>query len=215
MELILPKPKKCRLSANLPLPIVLKKDSSVSRFKGIYNGVSVIIENKDDMKKIISMGYFGKANLSRSYPQFAQEKVEIIRKRQYDRRKLWGESLTKKECKKVIVVPDSDEEHLDEYFTNLKPKFEIICSDIQEVVWLCPEEAFFLCEAVKCCDVYIENELLSLEKCWDIFSSANKYFQSNYVAYHYFRSKNWVVKPGLKFGGDYCELITQTFFILI
>lgn len=205
MELFQPRPKKCGLPENLPLPIVLKKDNTISKIKGVYNGVSVIIENNDDMKNIVSMGYFGKANLSRSYPQFIQDnKVQIIRQRQYDRRKVWGESSSTKDINKVIVVPDSDDEQED-YFTNLKPIFQIDRSSTKETVWLCPEEAFFLSEAVKCFDIFYENQILSPEQCWDVFSQANKYFQFNYVAYYHFRAKNWVVKPGIKFGGDFCK----------
>lgn len=207
MNLVQQKPKKCGLPENIPLPVLLKKDNTVYKFKGVYNDVSVILENRDDMKNIISMGYFGKANLSRSYPTFSQEKVEIIRQRQYDRRKIWGKSLNAKQNKKVIVIDDSDEEQQN-YFTHLQPKFEIDSSGIMEKVWLSPEEAFFLCESVKCLDIFYKKELLSCEKCWDIFSLANKYFQTNYVAYFHFRAKNWVVKPGIKFGGDYCKFIS-------
>lgn len=203
MDLIQPRPKKCKLPNNLPLPIILKKDGTICKTKGVYNGISVIIDNEADMKNIISMGYFGKANLSRSFPQFAHgDKVEIIRKRQYNRRKAWHKSTS--ESKQVIVIPDSDDETLEDYFTNLKPEYEIDHSGIKETVWLTPEEAFFLCEAVTCLDIHHGNEKLQPEKCWDIFSQSNKYFQFNYVAYSYFRAKNWVVKPGIKFGGDYC-----------
>lgn len=215
MELVQPRPKKCGLPENLPLPIILKKDNTIYKIKGVYNGVSVIVENREDMKNIVSMGYFGKANLSRSYPQFIHdEKVEIIRQRQYDRRKAWGDSLTSKESRQVLVVPDSDDEYED-YFTNLKPVFQIDQSSTKEAVWLSPEEAFFLLEAVGCFEIYYENVLISPEKCWDMFSEANKYFQFNYVAYHHFRGKNWVVKPGIKFGGDYCKFHYVVKFLFV
>lgn len=212
MDLILPRSKKCRLQTNLPLPIVLKKDNTICRIKGTYNGVSVVMENADDMKNIISMGYFGKANLSRSYPQFMQaDKIEIVRQRQYIRRKIWGESLSTKESKQVIVVPDSDGEENEGYFSNLKPEYQIDHSGIKETVWLSPEEAFFLSEVVKCFDIFYENKILPPDKCWHTFSESNKYFQFNYVAYYHFRAKHWVVKPGIKFGGDYCKSLLINF----
>lgn len=210
MELTQPRPKKCGLSESLPLPVILKKDNTISKIKGVYNGLSVVIENRENMKSIVSMGYFGKANLSRSYPLFINDdKIEIIRQRQFNRRRFWGKSLSTKESKQVVVVADSDDEK--DYFTNLKPVYEIDQSGTKETVWLSPEEAFFLMEAVGCFEIYYENENLSPEKCWELFSEANKYFQLNYIAYHHFRAKNWVVKPGIKFGGDYCKF----FFVIV
>ncbi|XP_018576538.1 uncharacterized protein LOC108915070 isoform X1 [Anoplophora glabripennis] len=156
MELIEPKPKKhCRLPQNIPLPVILKKDGTLYKFKGIFNDFCVIVEDEQDMKNIISMGYFGKANLSRSYPQFNQSKTEIIRERQYKRRKDWAKkNSNKKSKKKVIVVPDSDEEKY--YFINLQPQYQIDESNVKETVWLSLEESFFLSSIVKCLHVYYE-----------------------------------------------------------
>lgn len=215
MDLNCARPKKCRLTQNISLPIILNKDESLLKFKGVYNGVSVIIEDDLEMKKIVSMGCFGKANLSKSYPSFKQnEKVAIIRQRQYSRRKVWGELLTPKQSKQIIVVPDSDEEQ--EYLTNLKATYHIDSSNLKEKVWLTPEEAFFLNEVVSCLDIYYKGEILPSQMSWDIFSESNKYFQFDYIAYSHFRAKNWVVKPGIKFGGDYCKFLKWllSFFII-
>lgn len=206
MELIEPRPKKhCKFHQNFHLPVILKKDGTLYKFKGIFNDFCVVIENEEDMKNIISMGYFGKANLSRSYPQFNQTKTEIIRERQYNRRKDWVEKFPKKTMKnKVIVVPDSDEEKGD-YVTNLQPQYQIDESNIKENVWLGLEEAFFLASAIKCLDIYYEGKCLSMKETWAIFSGDSQFIQ-NYVVYYHFRAKNWVVKPGIKFGGDFCKL---------
>lgn len=206
MELIEPRPKKhCRFSKNIPLPVISKRDGSLHKFKGVFNNFCVIIEDEQDMKNIISMGYFGKANLSRSYPQFNQSKTEIIRARQYERRKDWAKMYSDQKSKrKVIVVPDSDEEKED-YFVNLQPHYQIDESNIKETVWLSIEESFFLASAVKCLDIYYENKCLSLDKIWSMFSTDDSYFIQNYIVYYYFRAKNWVVKPGIKFGGDFCK----------
>ncbi|KAG5888763.1 hypothetical protein JTB14_021508 [Gonioctena quinquepunctata] len=203
MELSEPRPKKnCKLPKNVPLPMILKKDGSIHRIKGIFNRFSVCVVDPEDMKNIISMGYFGKANLSRNYPQFSNKRPEVVRKRQYERRKSWSEKDVSKDWKKVIVVPDSDEEN-DDFFTNLKPEYQIDKSGLKETVWLGLEEAFFLLESVKCLSITYNDNILSSEESWELFSETDPQFRQKYIVYHYYRAKNWVVKPGIKFGGDY------------
>ncbi|KAJ8931091.1 hypothetical protein NQ314_016041 [Rhamnusium bicolor] len=204
MELNPPRPKKyCRLPPNLQVPVILKRDDTLVKFKGNFNGFSVVIENEEDMKNVISMGYFGKANFSRSYPQFSQNKTEIIRDRQYERRKDWAKSCPgTKHAKKVIVVPDSDEE-TEDYFTNLKPEYQIDASSLKETVWLSLEESFFLTNAINCLDIYQEKKLLSPGESWKLFAETDSHFMQSYIPYYYYRMKNWVVKPGIKFGGDF------------
>lgn len=207
MELIEPRPKKfCKIPQNLPLPVILKKDGTLYKFNGIFNNFCVVIDNEEDMRNIISMGYFGKANLSRSYPQFNQTKTEVIRERQYKRRKDWADKFSEKKSKKVIVVPDSDEEKED-YFTNLQPHYQIDQSRIKENVWLSLEEAFFLSSTAKCLDIFYEGNCLSVNETWTTFCANDSHFIQNYAVYYYFRAKNWVVKPGIKFGGDFRELL--------
>ncbi|XP_023026152.1 tRNA splicing endonuclease subunit 2 [Leptinotarsa decemlineata] len=203
MELTEPRPKKCcKLSKNLPLPVILKKDGTVHRINGFFNGFSVCITDKEDMKKIISMGYFGKANLSRNYPQFGDKRTEILRNRQYKKRKAWSEQTSSKDIRKIIVVPDSEDDNED-YFTNLRPEYQIDRSGLKETVWLSLEESFFLSETVKCLNIFNGKNILSSEECWKLFSEADPHFKQNYIVYFHFRAKNWVVKPGIKFGGDY------------
>lgn len=211
MELNEPRAKKfCRLSTNLPLPVIFNKDNSLRIIKGLFNGYSVIVEDKNDMKNIISMGYFGKANFSRSYPQFADgNKTEILRLRQYNRRKEWSEKNKSKETNKVIVVPDSDEETSNDYFTNLKPEYRLDQSGIKETVWLGLDEAFFLSFVVTCLNIYADDRILTASEAWNIFSECNPHFKYDYAVYFYFRAKNWVVKPGIKFGGDYRKYLSH------
>ncbi|XP_042736159.1 tRNA-splicing endonuclease subunit Sen2 isoform X2 [Lagopus leucura] len=75
---------------------------------------------------------------------------------------------------------------------------------------LCPEEgsaheqenAFFLVYALGCLTVYYGEEPLTILKLWEIFSEVKPSFKTTYMAYHYFRSKGWVPKVGLKYGTD-------------
>ncbi|XP_038668601.1 tRNA-splicing endonuclease subunit Sen2 isoform X3 [Scyliorhinus canicula] len=71
-----------------------------------------------------------------------------------------------------------------------------------EYLQLSLEEAFFLVYALGCLTIYDNEEPLSILKLWEIFSLIQPGFKANYMGYHYFRSKGWVPKTGLKYGTD-------------
>uniref|UniRef100_UPI00398E9C82 tRNA-splicing endonuclease subunit Sen2 isoform X2 n=1 Tax=Pristiophorus japonicus TaxID=55135 RepID=UPI00398E9C82 len=48
----------------------------------------------------------------------------------------------------------------------------------------------------------LEEEPLTIVKLWEVFSTIQPGFKTNYMGYHYFRSKGWVPKTGLKYGTD-------------
>lgn len=73
--------------------------------------------------------------------------------------------------------------------------------------YLLLEEAFFLCYTLECLEIRDENGLLiNAPECWKQFNGLNKDFPFFYAAYQYYRSKEWVVKPGYQYGGDYGKL---------
>ncbi|XP_030077965.1 tRNA-splicing endonuclease subunit Sen2 [Microcaecilia unicolor] len=71
-----------------------------------------------------------------------------------------------------------------------------------EYLQLSLEEAFFLVYALGCLTVCYSEEPLTILKLWEVFSIIQPSFQTIYMAYHYFRSKGWVPKVGLKYGTD-------------
>ncbi|XP_037658251.1 tRNA-splicing endonuclease subunit Sen2 [Choloepus didactylus] len=73
---------------------------------------------------------------------------------------------------------------------------------IFEYLQLSLEEAFFLVYALGCLSVYYEEQPLTIVKLWKAFTSIQPTFRTTYMAYHYFRSKGWVPKVGLKYGTD-------------
>lgn len=79
-------------------------------------------------------------------------------------------------------------------------------SDSESLV-LFPEEALFLHHSLRCLRIFNLNDkvLDTIELC-QIFLRLKPRFVELYVAYVYLRSKNWVVKCGLKFGGDFRKL---------
>lgn len=73
---------------------------------------------------------------------------------------------------------------------------------IFEYLQLSLEEAFFLAYALGCLSIYYEKEPLTIVKLWQAFTAIQPTFRTTYMAYHYFRSKGWVPKVGLKYGTD-------------
>lgn len=81
--------------------------------------------------------------------------------------------------------------------TELKPE------ETSEDLHLSLEEAFFLSFSVKCLNVYYNNQLLDHQTMWSLFQQFHNNFVERYVVYHYFRAKGWVVRSGIKYGGDF------------
>lgn len=70
------------------------------------------------------------------------------------------------------------------------------------------EEAFFLHHTLKCLRIMdLDDRELQTEDILKKFCSVKPDFIIKYVAYVFLRSKNWIVKSGLKFGGDFCKFI--------
>lgn len=106
----------------------------------------------------------------------------------------------------IVVVPNSDSED-DNYFSKMKPKSCINRVQIQEKLILTLQEAFFLLYGLGCLQILnLDNNVLSIETAWQLFSKTEQNFLEKYVVYHYFKSKGYIVKPGIKFGGDFCKL---------
>ncbi|CAG9564703.1 unnamed protein product [Danaus chrysippus] len=103
----------------------------------------------------------------------------------------------------VVVVANSDSED-DNYFANLKPQCCLNKVSIQEKLMLTLQEAFFLVYGLGCLKIVKEeDQILNIEECWTLFCNTDKYFVRKYIVYHHFRSKGYVVKSGIKFGGDF------------
>ncbi|KFQ37143.1 PREDICTED: tRNA-splicing endonuclease subunit Sen2 [Merops nubicus] len=123
------------------------------------------------------------------------------------------EMVKSKECAPEYVLveeeeegslcPEDDSAHTRE---NLIKKEKLVCRKnpfrIFEYLQLSLEEAFFLVYALGCLSIYYDEEPLTILKLWEVFSEVKPDFKTTYMAYHYFRSKGWVPKVGLKYGTD-------------
>ncbi|TRY85101.1 hypothetical protein DNTS_023043 [Danionella cerebrum] len=76
---------------------------------------------------------------------------------------------------------------------------------ILEYLQLSYEEAFFLTYALGCLSVFHNEESLSVAELWRKFRSLQPNFCFSYAVYHYFRSKGWVPKTGIKYGTDFSK----------
>ncbi|TSK45806.1 tRNA-splicing endonuclease subunit Sen2 [Bagarius yarrelli] len=86
-------------------------------------------------------------------------------------------------------------------------KGKLVCRinpfNMMEYLQLGYEEAFFLVYALGCLSVFHNGEALSILQLWGMFRSVQPNFEMTYAAYHYFRSKGWVPKSGIKYGTDF------------
>jgi len=79
--------------------------------------------------------------------------------------------------------------------------------DASEGFVLSPEETMFLTYALDVLQVKIGEHYLGLDALWQrlFFQEAQDLRQcvARYTAYHYYRSRGWVVRDGIKFGTDF------------
>lgn len=80
---------------------------------------------------------------------------------------------------------------------------------IEETLSLLLEEAFFLHFSLRCLKIidFDQTYTFTTEELLEAFCKIDAKFIQRFVVYHYYRSKNWVVKSGLKFGGDFRKFI--------
>lgn len=77
---------------------------------------------------------------------------------------------------------------------------------------LFPEEALFLHQHVNSLEIRdLDDKPIQTERLWKIFFNLKESFVECYIAYLYLKSKNWVIKSGIKFGGDYRKLSHDLF----
>lgn len=170
------------------------------QLQGTFNGFCVLVEATEAAKEVLEASCFGKPNLARGY-SFVKKSDEIVRKRQFEARKRFFDKNAKPE--KVIVMPDSDSDDENYFAKEIKPVYELDRSGLKERIHLDLPEAYFLTKYTQLLAIHQNGTLLNPEECWEKFCGEDKYFKQNYICYHHFRRKNWVVKPGIKYGGDF------------
>ncbi|KAK6180774.1 hypothetical protein SNE40_008766 [Patella caerulea] len=106
----------------------------------------------------------------------------------------------------LFVIPN---DHYDESVKSNKQKLKwrpVLKQNpfpIKEYLQLSLVETFFLSYGLGCFILKEKENSLNIVSMWKIFCEKQRNFIASYVTYHYFRSKGWVPKSGLKFGCDY------------
>lgn len=96
-----------------------------------------------------------------------------------------------------------------DYQPESEPELNLVADPfpIEETLALLPEEAFFLHYSLRCLRVmnFEQTHELTTHEMLEKFCNNDEKFIQKFVVYHYYRSKNWVVKSGIKFGGEFCK----------
>lgn len=166
---------------------------------GIFNGLNVEIFDEKSIKTLIQCGYYGNNSLNyRQKPTFSSNEngnIPIVSKNDYQRKLEWKEKFE---------IPENDQQLISVDDVVLVDPFVLRQSHV-----LIPEEAMFLKKELNCLEVKdLDDNILSTEDLWTEFCDLKYNFLECYVGYLYLKSKNWVIKSGIKFGGHFCKFST-------
>lgn len=79
-------------------------------------------------------------------------------------------------------------------------------TEVEETLSLGLEEAFFLAYYLEVLNIRdLANELMDYKRFLEECIKVNVMYIESLSAYLYLKSKGWIVKSGLKFGGNYCK----------
>lgn len=202
-----PKSKRTRLGNGSRIPVPARgaaEEDSQRTFVGIFTGVSVEVFAQENVEALHENGFYGTGSQTKSQPKAVSDnrRIECVTESQFSARAALQQKF-KNECvresKVAVQIPSSGNEN--ECVERLNP------FPIEESLVLTLEESYFLLTACRCLRIKnLDSDTeISTEEFLDICVSLQRDFVSRYVAFHYYRSKNWVVKSGLKFGGDFGE----------
>uniref|UniRef100_A0A674C202 tRNA-splicing endonuclease subunit Sen2 n=1 Tax=Salmo trutta TaxID=8032 RepID=A0A674C202_SALTR len=181
----------------------------------------VVVRDPEHIQALYGKGYFGKGILSRSRPDHS-----ISHQWESEKAPRPNPPLTRCDAGPIVgrpmglTGPGCDIDHHGIMFltdvlwfcvfqqgragpgTTLRRVCRVNPFRLLEYLQLTLEEAFFLVYALGCLSVYYNEEPLSVLQLWEMFRSVQPHFETSYMAYHYFRSRGWVPKPGVKYGTD-------------
>lgn len=203
-----------------PLPVTSRASKPDERIVAIFTGLTVEVCDPAGIEKLALGGCFGQGTLSRSFPKAIREggyensgELPVVRRRVLKRREDWHRKYGTKgdsSAARVRVLEEEVEKQLQSgAISQRQLKYAVVETKVNpfsvpEHLSLMFEESLFLVRELKCLEVRtFEGVVLSEEDLLKRFSKLNSNFLELYVAYHYMKSKNWIIKSGLKFGGDF------------
>lgn len=206
INLSLPKAKKyCpgHVQVN-PFPVTEISDECNRRqFVGIFTGMSVEVFDANDIQELYENGFYGsgaqaKVQTNATKSSSFATKSQLIAKKEL--KKKFGNQNPNEVTLKVLP-DDIEQESIEELnFTEEADPFPL-----EESLVLSLEETFFLHHSLRCLKIldFERNSELSTDEFLNICCSLKTNFILYFIVYHYYRSKGWIVKDGLKFGGDF------------
>lgn len=209
-----------------PLPVSsTSTPQSIHPNVGHFNGVSVEIFKSDDIAAIYQNGCFGISSFTKAAPTtlWKNKKPTRVTQSLFDKKIEWQNQFVNEIIDKdspvieVEIVAEPIQDPIDvrpiaEDDTVADPEIpKTIVPDpfpLAESLVLFMEEALFLHFTLKCLTIVdLNGQLMATHALTQKFMSMNPHFVRNFVVYQYFRAKNWIVKSGLKFGGDFCKVL--------
>lgn len=161
-----------------------------------FTGLDFEVFDEASIQAIHECGCYGLNPKPRQAVMFnRQQKTKTITEAEYKRRIEWkekfGDGLEKSEPTEMVQIGDQV----------VQDPFEI-----QQSLVLFVEEAFFLHHTIKRLEVRdLNDNRISTDELWGKLCKLKEKFIETFVAYLYLKSKNWVIKSGMKFGGDFCK----------
>lgn len=160
---------------------------------GTFTGLDVEIFDKNSIKLINECGNYGNNALNYRHQQIKSDGK--VSQNDYQRKLKWKEKYLGRNEDNVITASDP---------------FPISQSHV-----LILEEAMFLHKKLNCLEIRdLDENLMTTENLWKDFCDLKHNFVECYVGYLYLKSKNWVIKSGIKFGGHFCKLRCEISAIL-
>lgn len=190
---MIPVEKKTR-GRNIPIPKLFPSDNK--QIVGYFTGNDVEIFDEESIKTLDET-CFGLDPKPRQMTM--SKRCEMIRKSSeadYNRRVEWREKFGSSGDESNAEMINVN----DEAIANPYP--------IPRSIVLFLEEAFFLHHTLGQLKVLdLDNELMTTQQLWQKFCKLKTNFVECFVSYLYLKSKSWVVKGGIKFGGDFRKLL--------
>lgn len=187
-----------------PFPIdniVLEPDY---KFSGHFTGLNVEIFEAESIKTIYENGSFGIGSKTQAAPKVLW-KGDIaplkVLKQIYEKKCEWREKIGGNGGNiSIEVIQDSTNGP----GNDSKKSLLIDPFHIEETLVLTLEESFFLHSTLKCLRIVdVNGKEMQTNDILLKYCCLKPNFWTHFVAYSYLRSKNWIVKCGLKFGGDF------------
>ncbi len=187
-----------------PFPIDNIAQESEYIFTGYFTGINVEIFDAETIKKIYENGSFGIGSKTQAAPKVlwkGQVPPAKVLKKIYDKKCKWREQIGSRQINTEIVIDGSNTDNPDD---DSMETIQIDPFHIEETLVLTLEESFFLHSTLKCLQIMDSvGRVMQKGEIFIKFCHLKPHFWTHFVAYSYLRSKNWIVKCGLKFGGDF------------